>query len=162
MFQIHRAGGALRSGAGVNIESLPVVEMESTVHDTPNLPEPEDQEEAPSLTPLEVQCEDDIVKKSAAITFEICLEHLLNFLKLPITQCTYADPVLNQPCGADIDFKIKTRGTAYVIEWVWLLSNILINFFFFILFEGIFHQFESVWDFNLFNVHSCLFTLEMP
>lgn len=113
----------MRCGAGVDIESLPIIGSDETVHDTPDLAEPEVLDEPPSSLNLQVQSEEDIVGESAAIVYEKSLQQLTRFLQFPIDSCTWGDPELNQPCNAVPPFecKIRKRGTAYILEWVRLL-----------------------------------------
>ena len=104
----------------MDIDSLPVIGVEATVHDTPDLVEPDVQGEEPFPHQLQVQCEEDIVGKTAAIVFEASLEQLLKYLKFPLKKCTWGDAEAEVACPAvsPFDCQIKKRGTAYVLEWV--------------------------------------------
>ena len=110
----------MNSGAGVDIESLPVIGEDATVHDTPDLVEPGIEDEPLSPLQLQVQTEDDIVGQSAAIAYETSLKQLVKYLAFPITTCTWGDAEMNVACNASppFDCQVKKRGTAYVIEWV--------------------------------------------
>ena len=118
----------MNSGAGVDIQSLPVIAEDATVHDTPDLVEPGVEDE-PLSTLLQVQCEDDIVGQSAAIAYETSLEQLVNHLIFPKSTCTWGDAEMNLACGASSPFncQIKKRGTAFILEWVSLIISFAIS-----------------------------------
>ena len=93
--------------------------MEATVHDAPD-PEPPLQEDPPSATNLVVQTEEDIVGESAAIIYKKSLEQLLHFMEFPIKTCSWSNSRTGENCNsaAPFDCNVKTRGTAYIAEWV--------------------------------------------
>lgn len=104
----------------MRLDLLPEISLEETVH---GLMEQEDT--GPTADPaipnkLEVMCEDDIVGHKASLVYHDSLKQLATHLILPVKTCTAKDPESQVECQASQPFeiKIKSRGTAAVMEWV--------------------------------------------
>nr|XP_055049509.1 uncharacterized protein LOC129435004 isoform X2 [Misgurnus anguillicaudatus] len=85
--------------------------------DIPDPPAPESEYAAHSH---KVLSEDDLVGKTASITYNDNLLDLAMHLKLPVQKCTFADRVLGIACSGAQPFQVamKTRGTGVVLEWL--------------------------------------------
>ena len=113
----YRTGGALTTN--LRLETLPTVSLEESVLDVdfnrdsarPDTPLPE---------AMKVVVEDDVVGHPASIVYHDCLKQLAGCVALPMTECTEKEPMTNKPCPAKAPFeiRIKSRGTAAVVEWV--------------------------------------------
>lgn len=68
--------------------------------------------------------EGDLIDQPACITYNSCLTQLASFLQLPMKKCNYSDRQTGTVCDGVPPFQVKlrTRGTAAIVEWVSLHS----------------------------------------
>ncbi len=113
----YRTGAALTTN--ICLESLPVVNIEETVHDVAN-PSHDAARKEPPPEAIKILVEDDVVGHPASIVYHDCLRQLAEYIVLPMTKCTAKDPVTKQQCCAQPPFEVdmKSRGTAALVEWV--------------------------------------------
>ena len=102
-----------------NINQLLEISMDEAVLDmaTPN-PPGEDIQETPEQQ--KVLCEEDLVGKSASITYNDHLHRLAMYLQLPMQMCNYSNRVTGATCPGKSPFQVtlKPRGTGVALEWV--------------------------------------------
>lgn len=99
-----------------NIEKLPIIGIDETVHDCPDEePETDDMPDR-----CEVLCDDDLIGHRGYIAYEDCLKSLATFMTLPVDRCLHWNAQTSKECRAlpPFDIKVNRRGTAYIIEWV--------------------------------------------
>ena len=84
---------------------------------TPN-PPGEDIRETPEQQ--KVLCEEDLVGKSASITYNDHLHRLAMYLQLPMQMCNYSNRVTGETWRFTRAFQVtlKPRGTGVALEWV--------------------------------------------
>lgn len=116
----------------MRLDLLPEIYLEETVHGLM-----EQEETGPTGDPaipnkLEVMCEDDIVGHQASIVYHDSLKQLATHLILPVKTCTAKDPESQVKCQATQPFeiKIKSWGTAAIMEWVGRIFFTFILFFY--------------------------------
>ncbi|XP_039539661.1 uncharacterized protein LOC120487527 isoform X2 [Pimephales promelas] len=115
----------LRTGR-VNTNNLAEISLDEAVLDvaTPNPPELESQ-----YIPEQerVLCEEDLVGKSANITYNNNLHQLAMYLMLPLQKCNYLDRVSGVACSGEPPFRVslKPRGTGVILEWSCPFGHIL-------------------------------------
>lgn len=67
-----------------------------------------------------VVCEEDLVERSASISYNDSLHRLTMYLKIPMQMCTYSDTVTGtaRPGKPPFHLTLKPCGTGVVLEWV--------------------------------------------
>ncbi|KAK0144638.1 hypothetical protein N1851_016980 [Merluccius polli] len=102
----------------VNTNNLAEISLEEAVLDvaTPNPPDLESQ-----YIPQQerVLCEEDLVGKSANITYNDNLHRLAMYLMLPLQKCHYVDSMSGVACCGEPPFRVtlKPWGTGVILEW---------------------------------------------
>lgn len=104
---------------GDKANDLAEISVDEAVLDI-DIPDPPAPESESTAHPQRVLSEDDLVGKTASITYNDNLLDLAMHLKLPVQQCTFADRVLGVACSGAQPFQVamRTRGTGVVLEWV--------------------------------------------
>ncbi|XP_073721216.1 uncharacterized protein [Misgurnus anguillicaudatus] len=105
---------------GMSLENYPVIGLDETVHDDPEINEDERQEVAtPPDAPM-VLTEEDVIGRPTSIVYLDILKQLLDFLILPIEKCTVKDSITKAPCNAVKPFEVsvKSRCSAVIAEWI--------------------------------------------
>ncbi|KAL7397176.1 hypothetical protein ABVT39_018001 [Epinephelus coioides] len=111
LLQINKTGGALP--IPLQIETLPIIGVDEVVHDVPDVDL--ESEDLPSFPDVErVVCEDDLVKKKAAIVYHDNLRMLATFLQLPIQNCP-AEGCHGKP---PFEVTVASRGSAVILQWL--------------------------------------------
>lgn len=97
---------------------LEEITMDEAVFDfeTANPPESED----PTCDHAKVISEEELVGKSAHISYNHNLLHLAQHLNLPITKCKHFDQQSQHACPSvpPFDVILKPRGTGVALQWV--------------------------------------------
>ncbi|XP_015251285.1 PREDICTED: uncharacterized protein LOC107098251, partial [Cyprinodon variegatus] len=112
-----RTGGALTTN--LRLETLPTVTLEESVLDVDFNRDPA-RPDTPLPEAMKVEVEDDVIGHPASIVYHDCLKQLAGCVALPMAECTEKEPMTNKPCPAKAPFEIrvKSRGTAAVVEWM--------------------------------------------
>uniref|UniRef100_A0A1A7X744 Si:dkeyp-30e7.2 n=1 Tax=Iconisemion striatum TaxID=60296 RepID=A0A1A7X744_9TELE len=114
-----RTGGNLK--ANLDLDQIPTISLEDTVHDAFDNSEESPCTEIPSVhESLKVDVEDDLIGRSASITYQNCLKQLVDYLILPVNHCPAKNPNTREECMAPKPFEIqiKSKGTASAVEWL--------------------------------------------
>ncbi|XP_073337236.1 uncharacterized protein [Pagrus major] len=84
------------------------------------LPDPPEEDMCDIPDQHKVDNEDELVGKSACITYNANLETLASYLKLPIKLCNHVDKVTGAACPGRPPFEVKQkpRGTGVTLEWL--------------------------------------------
>lgn len=118
---------------GDKANDLAEISVDEAVLDI-DIPDPPAPESEYAAHPHRVLSEDDLVGKTASITYNDNLLHLAMHLKLPVQKCTFADKVLGIACSGAQPFQVamRTRGTGVVLEWVRCeLVKVVLNWLFY-------------------------------
>nr|XP_054598020.1 uncharacterized protein LOC107391653 isoform X3 [Nothobranchius furzeri] len=113
-----RTGGDLRTNW--NLDQIPTISLEDTVHDAYDQTEEPPSVETPSVTQsLNMDVEDDLIGQSASITYLSSLKQLVEHLLLPVSHCPAENPNTKEKCRAPKPFRIQiqAQGTASAVEW---------------------------------------------
>ena len=104
---------------GDKANDLTEISVDEAVLDI-DMPDPPAPESEATTHPHRVLSEDDLVGKTASITYNDNLLDLAMHLRLPVQQCTFVDRVLGVACSGAQPFQVamRTRGTGVVLEWV--------------------------------------------
>ncbi|KAM4560719.1 uncharacterized protein V3H82_014797 [Fundulus diaphanus] len=104
---------------GGETNKLANISVDEVVYDF-DTPDPPGQDSESTTDPHRVSSEDDLVGKTANITFNENLLTLARHLRLPQQQCSYVDRVLGVACPGSPPFQVtlKTRGTGVILEWL--------------------------------------------
>ncbi|KAG5275359.1 hypothetical protein AALO_G00146550 [Alosa alosa] len=103
----------------LGVKQMANISVDEVVYDF-DTPDPPGQDSESTTDPHRVSSEDDLVGKTANITFNENLLTLARHLRLPQQQCSYVDRVLGVACPGSPPFQVtlKPRGTGVISEWL--------------------------------------------